>query len=420
MLGVTRSDCAARDAADSARPPPRPVPPAPRCHLSRRQLAGAAAALGGHPRTRRPPARVGRLADPRLGGGELVGQAGDARRRFVPLIGAGPDEVLVGDSTSINTFKVAVAALRLRPDRRAIVTDRNNFPTDLYMIGSAAELCGQLEVRVVYDPEGVVGAARRFCRVYRAHARRLPHGAPVPDGRGDPGDARRRRPRDLGPRPQRRCRPAARRLRRRLRGRLHVQVPERWPGRTGVPLCRVASSTACCDSRSSAGMVTRGPSGSNPPTKPRPECGSSPAARHPSSPSRRSREASRCGTRRPRCPLREGPRPVRTPHRSASNRASCPGSSSSPRHATRCSGEVTSRSVIARRGPSSSPSRSAASSATSANRTSSGWGSRPSICASSTSGTRPTRSVRFSPQVSSILRPELDALRVRAAPRNAR
>ena len=75
-------------------------------------------------------------------------------RVLAPLIGAGPDEVLVGDSTSINTFKVAVAALRLRPDRRAIVTDRNNFPTDLYMIGSAAELCGQLEVRVVDDPEG--------------------------------------------------------------------------------------------------------------------------------------------------------------------------------------------------------------------------------------------------------------------------
>jgi kynureninase len=71
--------------------------------------------------------------------------------RIAPLVGARPDEVLVGDSTSVNLFKVAVAAMRLRADRRVIVTDRDNFPTDLYMLEAAAELAGGAEVRRVDD-----------------------------------------------------------------------------------------------------------------------------------------------------------------------------------------------------------------------------------------------------------------------------
>jgi kynureninase len=75
--------------------------------------------------------------------------------RIAPLVGARPDEVLVGDSTSVNLFKVAVAAMRLRADRRVIVTDRDNFPTDLYMLDSAAELAGGAKVRRVDDAEAL-------------------------------------------------------------------------------------------------------------------------------------------------------------------------------------------------------------------------------------------------------------------------
>jgi len=52
--------------------------------------------------------------------------------KIARLIGAGPGEVAVADSTSINLFKVLAAALRLRPGRRTILSVRDNFPTDLY------------------------------------------------------------------------------------------------------------------------------------------------------------------------------------------------------------------------------------------------------------------------------------------------
>ena len=53
---------------------------------------------------------------------------------IAPLIGAAPGQVVVGDQTSVNLFKLAMAALKLRPTRRRIVTDTLNFPSDLYVL----------------------------------------------------------------------------------------------------------------------------------------------------------------------------------------------------------------------------------------------------------------------------------------------
>lgn len=53
------------------------------------------------------------------------------------LIGAAAGQVVVCDSTSVNVFKALTAALGLRPDRRVVVGDRDNFPTDLYMMQGA-------------------------------------------------------------------------------------------------------------------------------------------------------------------------------------------------------------------------------------------------------------------------------------------
>jgi kynureninase len=69
--------------------------------------------------------------------------------RLAPLIGAGPGEVVVCDSTSINLFKVVAAALQLRPGRRTIVSDGNNFPTDLYILQGVADALGGYERRLV-------------------------------------------------------------------------------------------------------------------------------------------------------------------------------------------------------------------------------------------------------------------------------
>ncbi len=70
----------------------------------------------------------------------------DAPRRFgdalARLLGARPGEVLVSDSTSVNLFKLAVAALKARPGRRTIVTDDLNFPSDRYVLDGVARLLG--------------------------------------------------------------------------------------------------------------------------------------------------------------------------------------------------------------------------------------------------------------------------------------
>lgn len=57
--------------------------------------------------------------------------------KIARLIGAQPDEVIVTDSTSVNLFKLIVAALRLDPSRTTIVTEAGNFPTDLHVAEGA-------------------------------------------------------------------------------------------------------------------------------------------------------------------------------------------------------------------------------------------------------------------------------------------
>lgn len=63
--------------------------------------------------------------------------------RIARLVGADAEEVAVADSTSVNLFKLLVAGCRLRPDRGVIVMDRHDFPTDVYIGHSVAELLGR-------------------------------------------------------------------------------------------------------------------------------------------------------------------------------------------------------------------------------------------------------------------------------------
>ncbi len=84
---------------------------------------------------------------------ELQLQLGDL---LAPLIGAGPGEVIVSDSTSVNLFKLAYAAVKARPGRHKIVTDDLNFPTDVYVLGGVAEMFGEVEVEIIRS-DGVNG-----------------------------------------------------------------------------------------------------------------------------------------------------------------------------------------------------------------------------------------------------------------------
>lgn len=58
---------------------------------------------------------------------------------IAPLVGAHADEVVMTDSTSINLFKLAAAALRQNAPRREILVEADNFPTDAYIMQGLAE-----------------------------------------------------------------------------------------------------------------------------------------------------------------------------------------------------------------------------------------------------------------------------------------
>ena len=67
--------------------------------------------------------------------------------RIAPLIGAGAGETVVGDSTSISLFRVVAAGLGLQSGRNGIVTERGNFPSDLYILEGLQGLRPDLEIR---------------------------------------------------------------------------------------------------------------------------------------------------------------------------------------------------------------------------------------------------------------------------------
>jgi kynureninase len=78
--------------------------------------------------------------------------------RIGRLIGAPAGTVVVGDTLSIKVFQALAAALRMRPDRRAVLSDRGNFPTDLYMAQGLAGLLARGHELRLPEPEDVEGA----------------------------------------------------------------------------------------------------------------------------------------------------------------------------------------------------------------------------------------------------------------------
>ncbi len=74
-----------------------------------------------------------------------------------PLVGAAPGEVIISDSTSVNLFKLAAAALRARPGRHTIVTDDLNFPGDIYVLSGVAGLLGDGFRLVLVESDGING-----------------------------------------------------------------------------------------------------------------------------------------------------------------------------------------------------------------------------------------------------------------------
>jgi kynureninase len=74
--------------------------------------------------------------------------------KIAGLIGADAGEVVVADSTSVNLFKLAAAAVKLRPGRSKILSEPGNFPTDLYILqGLEAFMDGGVQLNTVHRDE---------------------------------------------------------------------------------------------------------------------------------------------------------------------------------------------------------------------------------------------------------------------------
>ncbi len=142
----TLSDCLARDAVDPLR--------GLRAHFA---LPANLIYLDGNSLGPLPSAaatRAARVVEQEWGQG-LIRSWNDAAwfdmpqrvgARIAPLIGAQPHEVVATDSTSVNLFKVLSAALAITnadtPGRTVVLSERHNFPTDLYIAQSVCQTHG--------------------------------------------------------------------------------------------------------------------------------------------------------------------------------------------------------------------------------------------------------------------------------------
>lgn len=91
--------------------------------------------------------------------------------KVAALIGARPHEVIVTDSTSVNLFKLLVAAAR-QSERPVLLSEAGNFHTDLHIAGGAAELLGlRLDVVPRAEVEARIGADTNLLLLTHVHYR---------------------------------------------------------------------------------------------------------------------------------------------------------------------------------------------------------------------------------------------------------
>ena len=87
---------------------------------------------------------------------ELQEKVGD---KIAQMIGARPGEVIVADATSINLYKLALAAMLARPTRKHILSDDLNFPSDYYIFQGITRLLPGTKLRRLNSPDGIHGVS---------------------------------------------------------------------------------------------------------------------------------------------------------------------------------------------------------------------------------------------------------------------
>src|SRR4051794_36068300 len=118
------------------------------------------------PLPRATPARVAEVVQREWGEGLIrswnaagwIGLAERVGEKIGRLIGARPGTVIAADTTSVNVFKLLSAALGLRPERRIILSETGNFPTDLYVAEGLISLLGGAHELVTVDAADLANA----------------------------------------------------------------------------------------------------------------------------------------------------------------------------------------------------------------------------------------------------------------------
>jgi kynureninase len=78
--------------------------------------------------------------------------------RLAKVVGADAGSVTTGDTLSIKVYQALAAALAMRPDRKVILSDSGNFPSDLYMASGLIETIGKDYSLKIVSPEDVADA----------------------------------------------------------------------------------------------------------------------------------------------------------------------------------------------------------------------------------------------------------------------
>ena len=68
--------------------------------------------------------------------------------KIAPMLGAASGQVLCCDSISLNLFKLLASCLQLRPERKLVLSQKDNFPTDLYVAQGLQQLLGTSSCRL--------------------------------------------------------------------------------------------------------------------------------------------------------------------------------------------------------------------------------------------------------------------------------
>jgi kynureninase len=168
-MGLTYAEAVAADAADSLRPLRE------RFHLPDGLIYLDGNSLGPMPKA--TGERMREMVSEQWGDSlirawnthDWIGAPQRLGAKVAPLIGARPHEVIVTDSTSVNLFKLLVAAAKLS-DRPALLSESGNFHTDLHIASGVADLMGlTLDISPRGEVESRIGADTNLLLLTHVH-----------------------------------------------------------------------------------------------------------------------------------------------------------------------------------------------------------------------------------------------------------